>query len=117
QRRRAQPQRGGGELSLQRRRQRVRFRQGRIFRARERGRPRRAGRQVLGPAMLHLRAAFLGALALLVFAWPAGAAEVINAFAADIVLRADRSVLVTETIDVTAEGREIRRGIYRDIPT
>ena len=67
--------------------------------------------------MLHLRAALLGALALLVLAWPAGAAEVINAFATDIVLRADRSVLVTETIDVTAEGREIRRGIYRDIPT
>jgi uncharacterized membrane protein YgcG len=46
----------------------------------------------------------------------AAAREEIRSFAADIELRVDGSVLVTETIDVNAEGIEIRRGIFRDIP-
>lgn len=46
----------------------------------------------------------------------ASAAEVIRNFDADIVVRADGSLDVTETITVNAEGRQIRRGIYRDIP-
>ena len=43
--------------------------------------------------------------------------ERILAFHADIDVHADGSLSVTETITVRAEGREIRRGIYRDLPT
>jgi len=55
---------------------------------------------------------------ILVFAGlvPALAREEIRSFAADIELRGDGSVMVIETIDVNAEGVDIRRGIYRDIP-
>lgn len=48
---------------------------------------------------------------------PAAAAEEITSFATHVVLGTDGSVKVTETITVTAEGLEIRRGIYRDIFT
>lgn len=47
---------------------------------------------------------------------PALAREEISAFASDVTLRTDGSVRVIETIDVEAEGIDIRRGIYRDIP-
>ncbi|MGV3490590.1 MAG: DUF2207 domain-containing protein [Devosia sp.] len=47
---------------------------------------------------------------------PALAREVITSFASAVELRADGSVEVLETIAVFAEGIEIRRGIYRDIP-
>ena len=47
---------------------------------------------------------------------PAAAREEIKNFTADVVLAKDGTVNVTETIDVQAEGNEIRRGIYRDIP-
>lgn len=60
--------------------------------------------------------ALLVVLALLAFCLPGLAREEIRAFASDITLRADGSVSVLETIDVNAEGVEIRRGIYRDIP-
>lgn len=43
--------------------------------------------------------------------------ETINAFTTNVTLLQDGSVDVTEIIEVNAEGREIRRGIYRDIPT
>ncbi len=56
-------------------------------------------------------------LALVFLAVPALAREEIRAFAADVTLRTDGSVRVVETVDVNAEGLEIRRGIYRDIPT
>ncbi len=56
---------------------------------------------------------FLMAAAL---ASPALAREEIRAFATDVELRTDGSVAVLETIDVNAEGNQIRRGIYRDIP-
>jgi len=46
----------------------------------------------------------------------ANAREEIRSFIADIEVRADASLEVTETITVNAEGRDIRRGIYRDIP-
>lgn len=57
-------------------------------------------------------------LALLVLA-PASAmtAERIIRFHADIDVHADGSMSVIETISVRAEGREIKRGIYRDLPT
>ena len=44
------------------------------------------------------------------------AREEIRNFSADIDVRADASIEVTETITVNAEGSQIRRGIYRDIP-
>ena len=48
---------------------------------------------------------------------PATAAEEITLFSTNVTLNTDGSVKVTETITVTAEGDEIRRGIFRDIPT
>jgi uncharacterized membrane protein YgcG len=45
------------------------------------------------------------------------AAERIISFHADIDVNADGTMSVTETIAVRAEGREIKRGIYRDLPT
>lgn len=52
----------------------------------------------------------------LALALPALAREEIRQFNADVVLATDGTVTVTETIEVNAEGIEIRRGIYRDIP-
>ncbi len=48
---------------------------------------------------------------------PAFAEEKIESFASDIRINEDASLNVIETITVRAEGREIRRGIYRDFPT
>lgn len=48
---------------------------------------------------------------------PALAREEISGLTADVTLRTDGSVRVVEMIEVNAEGIEIRRGIYRDIPT
>jgi len=45
------------------------------------------------------------------------AAERILSFDADITVRPDASLVVTETIRVRAEGDRIKRGIYRDFPT
>src|SRR5690606_30294527 len=53
---------------------------------------------------------------LLALAVPTLAREEIRAFESDVTLRTDGSVVVIETIDVRAEGDQIRRGIYRDIP-
>ena len=59
----------------------------------------------------------LAALALgCLLATPARAEERILAFDASINVSADGSLQVTETIRVRAEGKEIRRGIYRDFP-
>ena len=44
------------------------------------------------------------------------AAEVIQSFHSRIEVEKDGTLLVTENIRVTAEGRNIRRGIYRDFP-
>ena len=48
---------------------------------------------------------------------PGMAREEISNFVADVTMHSDGSVVVTETVEVNAEGLEIRRGIYRDIPT
>ena len=56
------------------------------------------------------------ALSLLV-ARPGQAAEAIERFHADILVQADGTLEVTETIAVRAEGNEIRRGIVREFPT
>ncbi len=43
-------------------------------------------------------------------------AEVIHNYHTQIEVRQDGGLNVTETIEVTAEGSKIRRGIYRDLP-
>ena len=48
---------------------------------------------------------------------PAAAREEILSYIADINVQDDGALEVTETIKVRAEGRQIRRGIYRDFPT
>jgi uncharacterized membrane protein YgcG len=47
---------------------------------------------------------------------PARAAEQISAF--DVLIEVERSgqIVVTETLDVVAEGNQIQRGIFRDLP-
>jgi uncharacterized membrane protein YgcG len=55
--------------------------------------------------------------AMLSLAPAASADERILAFDSDLAIQADGSLLVTETIRVRAEGRQIRRGIFRDFPT
>lgn len=57
----------------------------------------------------------LGAVFLL--ATNASAQEVIKNFKSDIWINADASLTVRERITVTAEGNQIKRGIYRDFPT
>src|SRR3989338_4698345 len=47
--------------------------------------------------------------------WTA-AAEVIEDFAVTLQVQADGNLLVTERITVQAEGEQIKRGIYRDLP-
>jgi len=63
----------------------------------------------------------LAACLLLTAIWlpsePAFSAERITRFHSDIEVRSDGSMQVTEKIRVTAEGDQIRRGIYRDFPT
>jgi hypothetical protein len=54
---------------------------------------------------------------LLLLAMPAPAQERILAYDSNVVVNADGSLDVTETIKVHAEGTDIRRGIYRDFPT
>ncbi|WP_425088358.1 DUF2207 domain-containing protein [Stappia sp.] len=72
------------------------------------------------PCIVKLRgavAALCIALALLtVSAAPGLAVERIQSFNATIEIAGDGTLTVTETIRVRAEGNQIRRGIYRDIP-
>ncbi len=56
-------------------------------------------------------------LALVAVALPTSARERILDFHSDIEVQADGTLEVTETIEVRAEGKNIRRGIYRDFPT
>ena len=66
--------------------------------------------------MLRLLRAAFAAVALTVAA-PALAEEKITNFSSDIAVQKDGALEVSETIDVIAEGNQIRRGIYRDFPT
>ncbi|MCF6299710.1 MAG: DUF2207 domain-containing protein [Proteobacteria bacterium] len=54
---------------------------------------------------------------MLVWISPLLAVEKIYSFDSDIVIQSDGTINVTETIVINAEGRKIRRGIYRDFPT
>ncbi len=63
--------------------------------------------------MMRLLAIFLAMLCCL----SVRADERILDFHSDIDIAADGSMTVAETISVNAEGRKIRRGIYRDFPT
>ena len=53
----------------------------------------------------------------LVDAHGALAREVIENFSSEVLIQPDGTLEVTEEITVIAEGRDIRRGIYRDFPT
>lgn len=64
-----------------------------------------------------LRALLLALLVTLGLAGGASAREEIQRFTSEVIINVDGSLAVTETIIVNAEGREIRRGIYRDFPT
>ena len=57
-------------------------------------------------------------IALLALIWPATrlAAEQIDNFTVEIEVLRSGDTNVTETISVTSEGNQIRRGIYRDLP-
>ena len=59
---------------------------------------------------------FFLALCLLLCATAVTAAEIITSFDQAIALHHDGSMQVVETISVNAEGRNIRRGIFRDFP-
>ena len=56
-------------------------------------------------------------LGLIISAAPVFAVEKIILFDSSINLHHDGTITVIETIDVWAEGRNIKRGIYRDFPT
>lgn len=59
---------------------------------------------------------FVSAFLLLALPFAAAAREEILSYHADIVVAPDASLTVSETITVRAEGRDIRRGIFRDFP-
>jgi len=59
-------------------------------------------------------------IALFLLTFPAQwalAGEQILSFDSDITVHPDATMTVIETIDVVAEGRDIKRGIYREFPT
>ena len=59
----------------------------------------------------------LALLCLLVAAaFQATAEEVINRFGVDIDVQQNGDIIVTETINITAEGDQIQRGIFRELP-
>lgn len=64
---------------------------------------------------MSLRTFFLALIALLLAA-PAFAVEQINRFDVLVEVETSGDVVITETLDVTAEGNQIRRGIFRDLP-
>lgn len=58
----------------------------------------------------------LAALAACLFVLAAVAEEKINSYDVAVTVQKDGDILVSETINVTVEGRDIRRGIFRDLP-
>jgi hypothetical protein len=67
--------------------------------------------------MIALRRLALGLALLFATAVPAGALERIVQFISDVAVQRNGDLAVTETIQVEAEGKVIRRGIFRDFPT
>jgi hypothetical protein len=61
--------------------------------------------------------ALLALASFFALALPATAREEIRSFTTNTTLRTDGSVEVVETIAINVEGDDIRRGIFRDIPT
>jgi hypothetical protein len=61
-------------------------------------------------------AGLIAALVLLVAGTSARAEEQILSYLIDVTVEKSGALLVSETIEVNAEGNEIRRGIFRDIP-
>ena len=59
----------------------------------------------------------LSFIIVLLFSFSLQASEYIESFHSDIDVRRNGDLYVTETIVVKAEGKSIRRGIYRDFPT
>lgn len=47
---------------------------------------------------------------------PVQAAEIIHHYDTQVTVLGNGSLDIIETIEVTAEGQDIRRGIYRDFP-
>ena len=74
---------------------------------------------MIGASWRSLERALSLALATVLIALPLalGAQERITSFHAEISIRSDGSLHVTETIEVEALGQTIRRGILRDFPT
>ena len=64
---------------------------------------------------MQLRLALVLLLTLLA-ALPLRAEEIVRSFHAEIEVARTGKVLVTETIDIVSEGKQFRRGIYRDVP-
>jgi len=64
-----------------------------------------------------MRALLLGIGFLLALAVSAVAEERIQRFVSDVTVNTDASLTVRETIEVVAEGDQIKRGILRDFPT
>jgi uncharacterized membrane protein YgcG len=60
---------------------------------------------------------FIAPILLLLLSATAVADEYIESFHSDIEIQRNGDLLVTETIRVHAEGKQIKRGIYRDFPT
>lgn len=54
---------------------------------------------------------------LLLFATSLQAFERITHFDSDITVQCDSTLVVKETIDVVSEGKQVRRGIVRKLPT
>lgn len=58
----------------------------------------------------------MACIAVLTLSFSAAAYERIDSFDIDVLVLTDGDFIVTETIKVTSEGRQIRRGIFRDLP-
>src|SRR5690554_4520170 len=71
----------------------------------------------MGRKISRLLLSFLILLLLLPAGQAQAAEERILSYNADIVVHPDAAVTVSESIRVVSAGKDIRRGIYRDIPT
>lgn len=67
--------------------------------------------------MKHFAATLLGLFLTAITLFPAVAEERIRSYDTVIQVQEDGAIEVTETIAVRAEGRQIQRGIFRDLPT